>query len=195
MCRCAFCTWVFCRIVAWLALLARGRGREVELVVLRHKNAVLRRVSPAPRLDWVDRFVLAALILRLPRALWLHRLVTPATVLAWHRRLVARHWTYPNRCGRPPVEPRLGGADLANGQGQSRRGLRAHARRAARPGHRVGTSSFSRILKRSGIAPAPSRRDHTTWQRFLRTQASSMVPATSSPWTARSRCGDPRSSS
>ena len=85
---------VFCRIVEWLALLARSRASlQVELLVLRHENSVLRRANPRPRLDWVDRFALAALIRRLPRALRWQRLVSPATVLAWHRRLVARHWT------------------------------------------------------------------------------------------------------
>jgi putative transposase len=87
---------VFCRVVEWLTLLARSRaGLEVELLVLRHENAVLRRGNPRPRLDWADRFVLAALIRRLPRALRWNRLVAPATVLAWHRRLVARRMDVP----------------------------------------------------------------------------------------------------
>jgi len=73
---------VFCRIVEWLAMLARSRASlEVELLVLRHENTVLRRANPRPRLDWVDRFALAALIRRLPRALRWQRLVSPAAVL------------------------------------------------------------------------------------------------------------------
>ena len=73
----------FCRILAWLALLARSRASlHAELLVLRHENQVLRRGNPKPRLDWSDRFLLAGLIRKMPTLLRRHRLITPATVLA-----------------------------------------------------------------------------------------------------------------
>ena len=75
--------------------------------MLRHEVAVLRRTHPRSRLDWADRAVFAALIRLLPPHLHVHRLVSPGTILRWHRRLAARRWTYPHRTGRPPVSAEI----------------------------------------------------------------------------------------
>jgi putative transposase len=167
---------VFCRILGWLALLTRSQASlHAELLVLRHENQVLRRTNPKPTLDWSDRFLLAALIRKLPALLRRQRLVTPTTVLAWHRRLVAKHWTYPRRPGRPPTDPVV--AALIEGMARDNPGwgyIRIRGELLLL-GHRVAASTIRQILKQSGIPPAPVRRDHTTWRRFLRTQAATAL--------------------
>jgi putative transposase len=85
---------IFSRLLGSLTLLSRASAsKNIELLVLRHEVAVLRRTNPKPRLDWADRALFAALIQRRPAALRGHRLITPATVLRWHRRLVTKKWT------------------------------------------------------------------------------------------------------
>jgi putative transposase len=92
------------RLSGWLALLVRSSAsKDAELLVLRHDVAVLRRTNPKPRLDWADRALISLLSRHLPS----HARSpthTPATILRWHGRLVAKKWTYPNRVGRPPTD-------------------------------------------------------------------------------------------
>ena len=96
------------RLFAWVALLTRsGASKDVEILVLRHEVAVLRRQVARPKPDWADRAVIAALARLLPRSLRLHRIVTPGTLLAWHRRIVKNKWTYPGTIGRPPVSEEI----------------------------------------------------------------------------------------
>jgi hypothetical protein len=166
---------MFVRLTGWMALLTcPAASTDAELLVLRHEVAVPRRQGPRPELDWADRAVLAALARLLPGPLRTGRLVTPGTLLRWHRRLVRWRWTYPLKGGRPPVDAKLAVLIEQMARENPGWGYKRIQGELLSLGYRVGALTARRVLRRLRIPPAPQRA-RTTWRQFLRSQAVTML--------------------
>jgi putative transposase len=165
-----------CRSMQLLALLARrDAAKELEILVLRHQLAVLHRQTPHPRLEPADRALLAAISRVLPRARWSCFIVTPQTLLRWHRRMVARAWTYPHRGpGRPPLAEDVQQLIVRLARENPRWGYQRIKGELLRLNVQVSATAIRTTLRRHGLDPAP-RRAITTWRSFLRDQAAGIV--------------------
>ena len=159
-------------IIGLIGLTVRsGRSKDLEIIVLRHQLAVLRRQNPRPAIKDDDRTLLGAVAQALPRRIREGWLVTPDTLLRWHRRRVARHWTHPpRRPGRPATTAAIRKlvADMA--VENPTWGYRRIHGELVGLGYRIAASTVWQILKDHHIAPAP-KRSSVTWSEFLRSQA------------------------
>jgi putative transposase len=165
-------------LLSCLMVMARHESsKDAELLVLRHQNAVLRRQISRVRSEPADRLWLAALSRLIPRQRWGEVFaVTPATLLAWHRRLVRRKWDFTSRRrrGRPPTAAVIRKLVIRIATDNPSWGHRRVQGELVRLGHPIAASTVRQILHRAGIDPAP-RRPGPTWKQFLTAQAAGIL--------------------
>ena len=143
----------FTRVLSWMVLLVRSdTTKEIEILVLRHQLAVLQRGAARPRMSWADRALVAALAQLLPKRRRLGLLVTPATILRWHRRLVSRRWTtQPAPRGRPAIPAGLRALAVRLATENPTWGYRRIHGELAGLGYQIGASTIWRVLHSAGI--------------------------------------------
>ncbi len=164
------------RLFELLMLCCRSPGsKELEILVLRHELSILRRHGRRPQLRETDRLFLAALSRALPRRAWSAFSVTPRTLLRWHKRLVARRWTYQHRRpGRPPADRDVEALVVRLARENQAWGYRRIVGELRGLGFSVSARSVRAILIRQRLPPAPER-DRLNWRPFLRQQAATML--------------------
>src|SRR5436309_4041093 len=171
-------SFLYLAVRAVLGALVRSRRgldlKDIELLVLRHELAILRRQVGRPKLGLADRALLAAAAVHLPRPRSV-LLVTPRTLLRWHRALVRRKWRQPSgRVGRPPLSPEIRELVLRLARENPRWGHRRICGELRKLGFVVSATSIRRLLSGAGLEPAP-RRGGPSWREFLRSQSASMI--------------------
>src|SRR4051794_11402389 len=167
---------MFSKLLGWLVVRTRSdSSKDIEILVLRHQLAVLQRRTPRPPTTWHDRALIAALVRLLPVRRRLGLLVTPATILRWHRQLVARHWTTTSTGpGRPAIAAGLRALVIHLATENPTWGYRRLHGELAGLGYQIGASTVWTILHRAGIDPS-ARRTGQSWTEFLRAQAHAIL--------------------
>jgi putative transposase len=158
-------------------LVLRGRrdhSKDAEILVLRHQLSVLHRQMPRRRFEPADRVIITALARTVGRDRWSTFLVKPDTILAWHRRLIANHWTYPHPPGRPSTAAEIRETIIRLARENPTWGYRRIHGELARLGYTIAASTVWATLKKAGIDPAPGRASQS-WTTFLRAQAAGIV--------------------
>ena len=164
------------KLLSWIVLRTRSdTTKEIEILVLRHQLAVLQRRTPRPRISWTDRAMIAALARLLPARRRHGFLVTPATILRWHRQLVGRRWTAPPvRAGRSAIPAGLRALTVRLATENPTWGYRRVHGELVGLGYQIGASTVWKILHAAGIDPSP-RRTGPTWSQFLHAQAQAIL--------------------
>jgi putative transposase len=163
------------RILQLVALLFRSAdAKELEIVVLRHELAILRRQVHRPTFRPADRWFLATASRLLPRVKWSAFLVTPATLLRWHRWMVAKRWTYARRLGRPPIGKECRALIVRLARENPRWGYQRIVGELKGLGIGVSATTVKKILRAEHLGPAGTRKG-PSWREFLRAQATSVV--------------------
>ena len=173
----SFLYWSLRRLLELLLLVGRSeREKEIEILLLRHQLRVLERQVARPQLTPADRTLLAAFSRVLPRPAWRRSaFVTPATLLRWHRELVARRWTYPHRRpGRPPTSAEVREFVVRLARENPAWGYRRIHGELVGVGIKLAASTVWAILKEAGIEPTPKRLE-PSWADFLRAQAANIL--------------------
>ena len=163
------------RVLQLVILLGRSRDfKELEIVVLRHELGILRRRITRPPMTAVDRLILAAASRLLPRTQWRSFVVTPATLLRWHRRLVAWRWTYAGRRGRPRIRRDVRELIVRLARDNPRWGYQRIVGELKGLGINVSATTVRKVLREAGLGPA-GRRGGMAWRDFIRIHAHTML--------------------
>jgi len=172
----SFVYLALCRLVQLVVLLCRSeRSKELEILLLRHELAILRRQPRRAPFRPVDRAILAAFARALPRSAWTGLSVRPATLLRWHRELVRRRWTYQHRRpGRPALDHRVQTLVVRLARENPGWGYRRIVGELRSLGICASATSVRAILVRHGLPPAPQR-DELSWRSFLRQHAATTL--------------------
>src|SRR5262249_46776858 len=163
------------RVLQVAALRVRSNElKELEIVVLRRERAILRRRTRRPAMTWTDRLFLSAASRLLPRARWRSFIVTPATLLRWHRRLVAKRWTCARHAGRPPMRREIRDLVLRLARENPRWGYPRIVGALKGLGITVSAPTVRGWLRAASLGPA-GKRGNTTWREFVRAHRQSLL--------------------